>query len=69
MARQWKEKKFATGIWVDAEGWDSPTHKVDSFKGHVGLEIEWNNKDPCYDRDLNNITFGFCSICEWSKLV
>ena len=38
--RPWKEKKFATKIRVDAEEWDSPTHKVDCFKGHVGLEIE-----------------------------
>lgn len=38
---------------------DSPTHKVDCFKGHVGLEIEWNNKDPFYDRDLNNFRLLF----------
>jgi Restriction endonuclease BglII len=58
-ARQWKEKKFATKIRVDAEEWDSPTHKVDCFKGHVGLEIEWNNKVPFYDRDLNNFRLLF----------
>jgi Restriction endonuclease BglII len=52
--RDWKEKKFATKIRVDAEERDSPTHKVDCFKGRVGLEIEWNNKDPFFDRDLNN---------------
>ncbi len=57
-----KQKKFATKIRVDTEEWDSPTHKVDCFKGRVGLEIEWNNKDPFYDRDLNN--FRLCSICE-----
>jgi len=57
--RQWKEKKFATKIRVDAEEWDSPTHKVDCFKGRVGLEIEWNNKDPFYDRDLNNFRLLF----------
>jgi Restriction endonuclease BglII len=58
-ARQWKEKKFATKIRVDAEEWDSPTQKVDCFKGRVGLEIEWNNKDPLYDRDLNNFRLLF----------
>jgi hypothetical protein len=58
-ARQWKEKKFATKIRVDAEEWDSPTHKVDCFKRRVGLEIEWNNKDPFYDRDLNNFRLLF----------
>jgi hypothetical protein len=57
--RGWKEKKFATKIRVDDEEWDSPTHKVDCFKGRVGLEIEWNNKDPFYDRDLNNFRLLF----------
>ena len=39
---------------VDGEQRDSPTHSVDCFKGRVALEVEWNNKDPFYDRDLNN---------------
>src|SRR6202040_550172 len=39
------------------------SHKVDhvkEFEGHfegkklIGLEIEWNNKDPFFDRDLEN---------------
>jgi hypothetical protein len=58
-ARDWKEKKFETKIRVDAEERDSPTHKVDCFKGRVGLEIEWNNKDPFFDRDLNNFRLLF----------
>ncbi len=33
---------------------DSPTHKIDCNKDRVALEVEWNNKDPFYDRDLNN---------------
>jgi Restriction endonuclease BglII len=57
--RGWKEKKFSTKIRVDAEERDSPTHKVDCFKGRVGLEIEWNNKDPFFDRDLNNFRLLF----------
>jgi Restriction endonuclease BglII len=57
--RGWKEKKFATKIRVDADERDSPTHKVDCFKGRVGLEIEWNNKDPFFDRDLNNFRLLF----------
>jgi hypothetical protein len=32
---------------------------ADCFEGHVGLEIEWNNKDPFYDRDLNNFRLLF----------
>ncbi len=57
--RGWKEKKFETTIRVDQEEMNSPTHKVDCFKGRVGLEIEWNNKDPFFDRDLNNFRLLF----------
>jgi hypothetical protein len=38
---------------------DSPTHKVDCYKNRVVLEIEWNNKDPFFDRDLNNFRLLF----------
>ena len=58
-ARGWLEKKFETKIRVDDAERDSPTHKVDCFKGKVGLEIEWNNKDPFFDRDLNNFRLLF----------
>ena len=58
-AREWKERKFETKIQVDEDERDSPTHKVDCFKGKVGLEIEWNNKDPFFDRDLNNFRLLF----------
>jgi len=58
-SRGWVEKKFATSIRVDDSERDSPTHKVDCFKGRVGLEIEWNNKDPFFDRDLNNFRLLF----------
>ncbi|RWE71577.1 BglII/BstYI family type II restriction endonuclease [Mesorhizobium sp.] len=53
-ARGWVEKKFETKIVVDGIESESPTHKVDCFKGKIALEVEWNNKDPFYDRDLNN---------------
>ena len=55
----WKERKFATAIVVDGSRVDSPTHSVDCFKGRVGVEVEWNNKDPFYDRDLNNFRLLF----------
>lgn len=55
----WVERKFATAIVVDGEQRDSPTHSVDCFKGRVALEVEWNNKDPFYDRDLNNFRLLF----------
>lgn len=58
--RGWREKKFNIEIEVDGEPVPIPTHKIDNFKQvggqprGVGLEVEWNNKDPFYDRDLNN---------------
>jgi len=55
----WEEREFDTAIVVDGDTRQSPTHKVDCFKGKVGLEIEWNNKDPFYDRDLNNFRLLF----------
>jgi hypothetical protein len=55
----WEERKFNTRIVVDDVEYASPTHKVDHFKGRVALEIEWNNKDPFYDRDLNNFRLLF----------
>jgi hypothetical protein len=55
----WIEKHFDTAIVVDGEQRASPTHSVDCFKGRVALEVEWNNKDPFYDRDLNNFRLLF----------
>jgi len=55
----WLEKKFETRISVDEHEFASPTHSVDCFKGRVGVEVEWNNKDPFYDRDLNNFRLLF----------
>lgn len=58
-ARGWVEKKFETSIRIDSVEYVSPTHKVDCVKGRVALEVEWNNKDPFYDRDLNNFRLLF----------
>lgn len=58
-SKGWREKMFTTQIRVDETVIDSPTHKVDCFKGRVALEIEWNNKDPFFDRDLNNFRLLF----------
>lgn len=55
----WKPKNFDTKITVDADTYESPTHEVDCFKNRVALEIEWNNKDPFFDRDLNNFRLLF----------
>lgn len=50
----WVERSYETSIIVDNDEYKSPTHKVDCVKGRVALEVEWNNKDPFFDRDLNN---------------
>lgn len=55
----WKPKNFDTRIKVDDAELDSPTHEIDCFKNRIALEIEWNNKDPFYDRDLNNFRLLF----------
>lgn len=58
-ARGWVEKQFYTAVIVDESKLESPTHKVDCYKNRIALELEWNNKDPFYDRDLNNFRLLF----------
>ena len=58
-SRKWNEKAFDTQIVVDRQEINSPTHKVDCVKNRVALEIEWSNKDPFFDRDLNNFRLLF----------
>lgn len=58
-ARGWKEKQFQTAIKIDEDLFESPTHKIDCLRGRVALEVEWNNKDPFFDRDLNNFRLLF----------
>lgn len=53
-ARGWEEKMFDTKLIIDDREHDTPTHKIDCYKNRIALDIEWNNKDPFYDRDLNN---------------
>ncbi len=55
----WQEKHFSTAVVVDGKRMESPTHKVDCYKNTIALEVEWNNKDPFYDRDLNNFRLLF----------
>ena len=57
--RGWEEKSFSTKVVVDGNVTDTPTHKIDCFRNRIALEIEWNNKDPFYDRDLNNFRLLF----------
>ncbi|MEP0846672.1 MAG: restriction endonuclease [Phycisphaerae bacterium] len=58
-ARGWKKKRWDTKILLDGQATHSPTHEVDCVKGRVAVEIEWSNKDPFYDRDLNNFRLLF----------
>jgi hypothetical protein len=55
----WIEKAFDTRIIVDKSERVTPTHKVDCYKNRVALEVEWNNKDPFFDRDLENFRLLF----------
>ncbi|MGH7707000.1 MAG: BglII/BstYI family type II restriction endonuclease [Vulcanimicrobiaceae bacterium] len=58
-ARGWEERKFDAAVVVDEQTYPSPTHSVDCYKNKIALEIEWNNKDPFFDRDLNNFRLLF----------
>jgi len=58
-ARGWVEKRWDTKIVIDQVELASPTHAVDCYKNKVALELEWSNKDPFYDRDLNNFRLLF----------
>lgn len=54
----WKKHNFEIKKIVDGVERESVTHEIDHVKryeaGVFALEIEWNNKDPFYDRDLEN---------------
>lgn len=59
LSRGWQTKRFHTHVVVDADTIENPTHEIDCYKNRVALEVEWNNKDPFYDRDLNNFRVLF----------
>ncbi|MBI5908545.1 MAG: restriction endonuclease [Betaproteobacteria bacterium] len=54
----WKKHIFEIKKIVDGKEKESISHEIDHVKafskGTFALEIEWNNKDPFYDRDLEN---------------
>jgi len=50
----WRETDFDIQVVVDNNATRQPSHKIDNFKNRIGIEVEWNNKDPFFDRDLNN---------------
>jgi hypothetical protein len=54
----WAKHRFSVQIIVDGQEREAISHEVDHVRfapqGTLALEIEWNNKDPFFDRDLEN---------------
>jgi hypothetical protein len=54
----WTKHSFEIKKIVDGVEKESISHEVDHVKqfqtGTIAMEIEWNNKDPFFDRDLEN---------------
>jgi hypothetical protein len=57
--RRVSRNKDAPGQRFDLRQYSAPTHYIDCYKNRVGLEVQWNNKDPFFDRDLNNFRLLF----------
>jgi hypothetical protein len=56
--RGWTKMSFVIEKRINNVARESISHEIDHVKafdaGVVALEIEWNNKDPFFDRDLEN---------------
>ena len=55
----WKKHNFVVAKIIDGVQREATSHEVDHVRsvplvGTIGCEIEWNNKDPFFDRDLEN---------------
>lgn len=54
----WPKHNFDFRLIVDGVETVSNSHEIDHVRradgGTIALEIEWNNKDPFFDRDLEN---------------
>lgn len=54
----WRKHNFVVQRIIDGIEREAQSHEVDHVRtfesGTVALEIEWNNKDPFFDRDLEN---------------
>jgi hypothetical protein len=62
-AKQWDTITFIVEKRINDVPREAVSHKMDHVKsfalpgggtGTIAMEIEWNNKDPFYDRDLEN---------------
>lgn len=54
----WPKHNFSFQLIVDGIETVAQSHEIDHVRraeaGAIALEIEWNNKDPFFDRDLEN---------------
>ncbi|EAQ05103.1 hypothetical protein OB2597_07455 [Pseudooceanicola batsensis HTCC2597] len=54
----WRKHRFHVQTIVDGTEREGISHEVDHVRfaapGALALEVEWNNKDPFFDRDLEN---------------
>lgn len=55
----WRKHNFVVARIIDGVEKEATSHEVDHVRavpsiGTIGCEIEWNNKDPFFDRDLEN---------------
>lgn len=57
-AAGWLKHIFLVETTIDGEKKEATSHEIDHVRrgarGTIALEIEWNNKDPFFDRDLEN---------------
>jgi len=57
-AHGWRKHNFVVQRIIDGVQREAQSHEIDHVKtftaGTISLEIEWNNKDPFFDRDLEN---------------
>jgi hypothetical protein len=58
-AHGWKKHNFTIQKLIDGVERESVSHEIDHVRdlmpnGKIAMEIEWNNKDPFFDRDLEN---------------
>ncbi|GKQ55999.1 BglII/BstYI family type II restriction endonuclease [Bradyrhizobium sp. Ce-3] len=55
---EWRKHNFVVQKIIDGVEREAQSHEIDHVKtfdaGTIALEIEWNNKDPFFDRDLEN---------------
>jgi len=67
-ARGWIKHNFTLEVRLDGRPRQALSHEIDHLRrvaaGTIALEIEWNNKDPFFDRDLEN----FQRFHAWSAI-